>query len=259
MKHCRTLPDLKLAQARLAAAAAVVRGANPAQIPEVNRECCDDRGKASHNWLPFRGSTAARLERLWAGHAEFLLGARLSGSRTARRLSAALIDRPAGGAVRVRGARLLLSTSVAAAYAGLRRPLHPADNAAETLRLREETVKLFRQRHDFRLATLASVRRWRAPHFREVELRRPVDGAFDCPTRSDLPPLLRAVPTEFWPSPCRHPLCKPTGLPRTSPPIFCSARPRHSRGALRTRPPRTTSMRRRRASTERQSARLRRP
>ena len=54
--------------------------------------------------------------------------------------------------------RLILSTSVASAYAGLVDLYTLRDNAAETLRLREKTVELFRQRHEFGLENLASVR-----------------------------------------------------------------------------------------------------
>ena len=59
-------------------------------------------------------------------------------------LAAALSDQQAAG-FEYAETRLLLSTSVAAAYAGLVDLYTLRDNAAETLRLREETVKLFRQ------------------------------------------------------------------------------------------------------------------
>ena len=54
--------------------------------------------------------------------------------------------------------RLILSTSVASAYAGLVHLYTLRDNAADTLAIRTKTVALFRQRHDFGLETLASVR-----------------------------------------------------------------------------------------------------
>ena len=59
---------------------------------------------------------------------------------------------------RSRETRLILSTSVASAYAGLLHLYTLRDNAADTLALRMQTVALFRQRHQFGLETLASVR-----------------------------------------------------------------------------------------------------
>ena len=66
--------------------------------------------------------------------------------------------------VEVAEARLIISTSVASAYAGLVHLYTLRDNAADTLDLRTKTVALFRQRHDFGLETLSSVR--------EVEARQ---------------------------------------------------------------------------------------
>jgi NodT family efflux transporter outer membrane factor (OMF) lipoprotein len=60
--------------------------------------------------------------------------------------------------VEIAQTRLILSTSVASAYAGLVDLYTLRDTAGETLALREKTVALFRQRHEFGLETLASVR-----------------------------------------------------------------------------------------------------
>jgi NodT family efflux transporter outer membrane factor (OMF) lipoprotein len=149
-------PDLKLAQARLAAAAAVVRSAESTQIPEVTALGALTEAKQSYNWaIPKQV-----VPRGWTDYG--LAGLNFSWEldfwgKNRSALSAALSDQEAAR-FEYAETRLLLSTSVAAAYAGLVDLYTLRDNAAETLKLREDTVKLFRQRHDFGLETLASVR-----------------------------------------------------------------------------------------------------
>ena len=155
-------PDLKLAQARLAAAAAVVRGAESTQIPEVTGSAAITEEKQSYNYL----IPPQALPRGWNDYGLATLNFSWEldfWGKNRSALAAALSDQQAAR-FEYAETRLLLSTSVAAAYAGLVDLYTLRDNAAETLRLREETVKLFRQRHDFGLENLASVR--------QVEARR---------------------------------------------------------------------------------------
>ncbi len=155
-------PDLMLAQARLAAAAAVVRSAESTQIPEVTGSAAMTEEKQSYNWLIPRQV----LPRGWNDYGLATLNFSWEldfWGKNRSALAGALSDQQAAR-FEYAETRLLLSTSVAAAYAGLVDLYTLRDNAAETLRLREETVKLFRQRHDFGLETLASVR--------QVEARR---------------------------------------------------------------------------------------
>ncbi len=155
-------PDLMLAQARLAAAAAVVRSAESTQIPEVTGSAAMTEEKQSYNWLIPRQV----LPRGWNDYGLATLNFSWEldfWGKNRSALAGALSDQQAAR-FEYAETRLLLSTSVAAAYAGLVDLYTLRDNTAETLRLREETVKLFRQRHDFGLETLASVR--------QVEARR---------------------------------------------------------------------------------------
>ena len=71
---------------------------------------------------------------------------------------AAAVSEQRAAEVEIAQTRLILSTSVASAYAGLLHLYTLRDNAADTLALRMQTVALFRQRHQFGLETLASVR-----------------------------------------------------------------------------------------------------
>lgn len=155
-------PDLKLAQARLAAAAAVVRSAESTQIPEVTASAALTEGKQSYNYLVPKQA----LPHGWTDYGVATLNFSWEldfWGKNRSALAAALSDQEAAR-FEYAETRLLLSTSVAAAYAGLADIYTLRDNAAETLRLREESVKLFRRRHDFGLETLASVR--------QVEARR---------------------------------------------------------------------------------------
>ena len=155
-------PDLKLAQARLAAAAAVVRSAESTQMPEVTGSAAITEEKQSYNYL----IPPQALPRGWNDYGlatvNFSWELDFWGKNRAA-LAAALSDQQAAG-FEYAETRLLLSTSVAAAYARLVDLYTLRDNAADTLKLRDETVKLFRQRHDFGLENLASVR--------QVEARR---------------------------------------------------------------------------------------
>jgi NodT family efflux transporter outer membrane factor (OMF) lipoprotein len=152
----RDSPDLALAQARLHAAMASVQGAGAARIPEVTGGAMLNEGKQSYNWL----MPPQVLPQGW--HDYGLAGMGMSWELDFwgknRAALAAAVSEQRAAEVEVAQARLVLSTAVASEYAGLVHLYTLRDNAAETLALRAKTVALFRQRHDFGLETLASVR-----------------------------------------------------------------------------------------------------
>ena len=158
----RDSPDLEMAKARLQAAAAAVQGAGATRFPEVTGNALLNEGKQSYNYLIPRQA----LPQGWNdyGLATLDLSWELDfWGKNRAALAAALSERRAAE-VEVAQARLILSTAVASEYAGLVHLYTLRDNAAETLTLRTKTVALFRQRHNFGLETLASVR--------QVEARR---------------------------------------------------------------------------------------
>jgi NodT family efflux transporter outer membrane factor (OMF) lipoprotein len=158
----RGAPDLALAQARLDAAAAAVQFASAARIPQISGNAALTEEKQSYNSLIPKQA----LPRGWTDYGVVSLDFSWEldfWGKNRSALAAAVSDQLAAG-FEYAETRLLLSTSVAAAYAGLVDLYTLRDNAAETLRLRDETVTLFRRRHDFGLETLASVR--------QVEARR---------------------------------------------------------------------------------------
>jgi NodT family efflux transporter outer membrane factor (OMF) lipoprotein len=158
----RDSPDLDLAQARLHAAMAQVQGAHAARIPEVTGTASFTEQKQSYNNL----IPQQALPQGWNdyGLATVNLAWELDFWGKNRAALAAAVSEQRAAEVEVAEARLIISTSVASAYAGLVHLYTLQDNAAQTLDLRTKTVALFRQRHDFGLETLASVR--------EVEARQ---------------------------------------------------------------------------------------
>ncbi|MBV9695985.1 MAG: efflux transporter outer membrane subunit [Gammaproteobacteria bacterium] len=149
-------PDLDLARARLSAAAAVSLVAGAARMPEVTGNVLLNEGKQSYQYLIPRQA----LPHGWNdyGLATLDLSWELDFWGKNRSALAAALSEQRAAEVEIDEARLLLSTSVASAYAGLVDLYTLRDNAAATLALREKTVALFRQRHEFGLETLASVR-----------------------------------------------------------------------------------------------------
>ena len=158
----RGAPDLALAQSRLEAAAAAVTFAGAARIPEVTGSAALTEGKQSYNYLMPRQAVpngwndygVATLNLSW--ELDFW-------GKNRSALAAALSEQQAAQA-EVAQTRLILSTSVASAYAELVDLFTVRDTAEAALELRTKTVALFRQRHDFGLENLASVR--------QVEARR---------------------------------------------------------------------------------------
>jgi NodT family efflux transporter outer membrane factor (OMF) lipoprotein len=149
-------PDLDLAQARLKAAAAQVQGAGATRLPEVTASAEIAEAKQSYDFLVPRQA----LPQGWNGYgaATLNMSYELDFWGKNRAALAAAVSEQRAAEVEIAQTRLILSTSVASAYAGLLHLYTLRDNAADTLTLRMQTVALFRQRHQFGLETLASVR-----------------------------------------------------------------------------------------------------
>jgi NodT family efflux transporter outer membrane factor (OMF) lipoprotein len=149
-------PDLDLAQARVKAAAAQVQGAGATRLPEVTASVEIAEAKQSYDFLVPRQA----LPKGWNGYgaATLNMSYELDFWGKNRAALAAAVSEQRAAEVEIAQTRLILSTSVASAYAGLLHLYTLRDNAAETLALRMQTVALFRQRYQFGLETLSSVR-----------------------------------------------------------------------------------------------------
>jgi len=152
----KNAPDLDLAQARLKAAAAQVQGAGATRLPEVTASAVVAEAKQSYDFLVPRQA----LPNGWNGYgaATLNMSYELDFWGKNRAALAAAVSEQHAADVEIAQTRLILSTSVASAYAGLLHLYTLRDNAADTLALRIQTVTLFRQRCQFGLETLASVR-----------------------------------------------------------------------------------------------------
>jgi NodT family efflux transporter outer membrane factor (OMF) lipoprotein len=149
-------PDIDLAQARLMAAAAQVQGAGATRLPEVTASAVIAEAKQSYDFLVPRQA----LPNGWNGYgaATLNMSYELDFWGKNRAGLAAAVSEQRAAEVEIAQTRLILSTSVASAYAGLLHLYTLRDNAADTLELRKQTVALFRERRQFGLETLASVR-----------------------------------------------------------------------------------------------------
>ncbi|HXR20059.1 MAG TPA: efflux transporter outer membrane subunit [Steroidobacteraceae bacterium] len=152
----RASPDLDLAQARLSAAMGASQLSGATRMPEVTGNALLNEGRQSYNYL----IPPQALPHGWNdyGLATLNLSWELDFWGKNRSALAAALSEQRAAEVEIAQTRLILSTSVASAYAGLVDLYTLRDNAAETLDLRDKTVALFRQRHEFGLETLASVR-----------------------------------------------------------------------------------------------------
>jgi NodT family efflux transporter outer membrane factor (OMF) lipoprotein len=149
-------PDLDLAQARLKAATAQVQGAGATRLPEVTASAEIAEAKQSYDFLVPRQA----LPKGWNGYgaATLNMSYELDFWGKNRAALAAAVSEQRAAEVEIAQTRLILSTSVASAYAGLLHLYTLRDNAADTFALRTQTVALFRQRHRYGLETLSSVR-----------------------------------------------------------------------------------------------------
>ena len=149
-------PDLDLARARLKAAAAQLQVAGATRLPEVTASAEIAEAKQSYDFLVPRQA----LPNGWNGYgaATLNMSYELDFWGKNRAALAAAMSEQRAAEVEIAQTRLILSTSVASAYAGLLHLYTLHDNAADTLALRTQTVALFRQRRQFGLETLSSVR-----------------------------------------------------------------------------------------------------
>jgi NodT family efflux transporter outer membrane factor (OMF) lipoprotein len=149
-------PNLAVAQARLRQAGAMTQVAGATRLPEVTGSASLNEAKQSYNYLMPRQA----LPNGWNdyGQATLNLSWELDFWGKNRSALAAAISEQRAAEVEVAQTRLILSTSVASAYAELLHLFTVRDSAAAALTLRSKTVALFRQRHQFGLETLASVR-----------------------------------------------------------------------------------------------------
>src|ERR1700674_447811 len=149
-------PDLDLARARLKAAAAQVQGAGATRLPEVEGSAVVAEAKQSYDFLVPRQA----LPNGWNGYGAAILNMsyELDFWGKNRAALAAAVSEQHAAEVEIAQPRLILSPWVASAYAGLLHLHTLHDNAADTLALRTQTVALFRERRQFGLETLASVR-----------------------------------------------------------------------------------------------------
>ena len=152
----RDSPNLAIAQARLRQSAAFTQMAGAPLTPEVTGNASFNQAKQSYNYLMPRQAVPSGWKDY--GLATLNLSWELDfWGKNRSALAAALSEQQAAQA-EVAQTRLILSASVASAYAELLHLFTVRDSADSALALRTKTVGLFRQRHKFGLETLASVR-----------------------------------------------------------------------------------------------------
>lgn len=152
----RDSPNLELAQARLRMAGAAVQGANAPLLPTVSANASVAETKQSYNYLMPR----AAVPQGWNDYGQATLNLNWEldfWGKNHSALAAAISEQRAAEA-EVAQTRLILSTSVASAYAELVHLYAVRDSADASLTLRTETVALFRQRYENGMENLASVR-----------------------------------------------------------------------------------------------------
>jgi NodT family efflux transporter outer membrane factor (OMF) lipoprotein len=152
----RDAPTLKMAQARFESAGGMVQFAGATRTPEVAGGASFDKAKQSYNYL----MPQAALPQNWNdyGFAGLNMHWELDfWGKNHAALAAAVSEQEADKA-EIAQARLLISASVASAYAELAHLYAVRDANQETLALRGKTVQLFRLRYQSGLETLASVR-----------------------------------------------------------------------------------------------------
>jgi NodT family efflux transporter outer membrane factor (OMF) lipoprotein len=156
----RDSPNLALAQARLRMAEASVQGARAPLAPQVTANASLAEAKQSYNYLMPRAAVPQGSQDY--GQATLNLSWELDFWGKNRSALAGAISERSAAAAEVAQTRLILSTSVASAYAELLHLFVVRDTAAASLALRSKTVALFRQRYDNGLETLAGVRQTEA-------------------------------------------------------------------------------------------------
>jgi NodT family efflux transporter outer membrane factor (OMF) lipoprotein len=152
----RDSPNLAIAQARLHQAEAMTQFAGATRLPEVTGSAAFNEAKQSYNYLMPRQAVPQNWKDY--GLATLNLQWELDFWGKNRSALAAATSEQQAAQAEVAQTRLILSTSVASAYAELVHLFTVRDTAEAALALRTKSVELFRQRHEFGLETLASVR-----------------------------------------------------------------------------------------------------
>jgi NodT family efflux transporter outer membrane factor (OMF) lipoprotein len=152
----RDSPNLAVAQARLHQAEAATQFAGASRMPEVTGSAAFNEAKQSYNYLMPRQAVPQNWNDY--GLATLNLSWELDFWGKNRSALAAATSEQLAARAEVAQARLILATSVASAYAELVHLFTVRDTAEAALALRAKSVELFRQRHEFGLETLASVR-----------------------------------------------------------------------------------------------------
>lgn len=149
-------PNLAVAQARLRQAGAMAQMAGAALMPEVSGNASFNQTKQSYNYLSPRQATPQGWNDY--GLATLNLSWELDFWGKNRSALAAAISEQKAAQAEVAQTRLILSTSMASAYAEMVHLFTVRDTAEAALAVRTKSVQLFRQRYEFGLENLSSVR-----------------------------------------------------------------------------------------------------
>jgi NodT family efflux transporter outer membrane factor (OMF) lipoprotein len=152
----RESPSLGVAQARLRQAEAMSQIAGAPLLPEVSGGASVAEAKQSYNYLIPRAAVPQGGNAY--GQATVNLSWELDFWGKNRAALAAATSEQQAAQAEIAQTRLVLSTSVASAYAELAHLFTVRDTAETAVALRAKTVELFRRRYKFGLETLASVR-----------------------------------------------------------------------------------------------------
>jgi NodT family efflux transporter outer membrane factor (OMF) lipoprotein len=152
----RDSPSLAAASARTREADAVSQVANGARLPQVEGDLSLTDQKQSYNYLMPR----AAVPQGWHGYGQTTLDFSWELDLWGKNRSAlaAAVSDAAATRTELDEARLILSTSVAAAYADLAQSYALRDSAEAAVTVRKKTRTLFQERFHFQLETLGSVR-----------------------------------------------------------------------------------------------------
>jgi NodT family efflux transporter outer membrane factor (OMF) lipoprotein len=149
-------PDIATAEARLRRARAQVESADAARAPQVSANASVSEQKQSYNYLSPRTVTPQGWNEYGRATLDFSWEVDFWGKNRAA-LAAATSEAQAAAADAAQ-ARLMLATSIAAAYAELAREHAALDTAQAALDVRARTAELFERRQAQGLETLGSVR-----------------------------------------------------------------------------------------------------
>ncbi|MET0541221.1 MAG: efflux transporter outer membrane subunit [Variovorax sp.] len=149
-------PSVAAADARLRRAQALVRTADAALMPQVSANAAISAQKQSYNYLSPRNATPEGWKDYGRATLDFSWEIDFWGKNRSA-LAAATSDADAARADAAQ-ARIILSTSIASAYAELAREHAALDTANAALTVRSKTAELLTRRFDNGLETLPSVR-----------------------------------------------------------------------------------------------------